>query len=129
MSRAALFGVSGHEVAHVRIVNGRPQVIARRLSDEVGTGATPKPGRIAWWTVPVEQGPEPGDLLVWGELAWRLAGRCGPGHWAWRRYEQVAEQAATAQGADPADTVASHEVWSSALLTPGELARLLRGAR
>jgi len=124
-------GLNGanEKVAHVRVTDGRPEVLTILPGGAIGDGECLAPDPLAYWTVPTTTDARAGDLLVWRELAWQLTHRCGTSHSAWDEYTEWAVTFAQQWGLDPATTVDRNEVWAALRLSGSEVAGLTRRSR
>jgi len=65
----------------------------------------------SWQVLARSHGAESGDVLVIGEMPYRLLDRCGPHHWAVLRLAEITY--ATYESEVAADWLAEVEVWSA----------------
>jgi len=121
---AGLLGRPGETVALLRVGDGRPEVLTVLPGGTFGSGESVASEPLAYWMVPTSTASRSGDVLVWREVAWRLAERCAHDHWAWAEYTEWAVTLAEEFGLDPDTTIARNEVWAAQRLSSDDLAAL-----
>jgi hypothetical protein len=70
---------------------------------------------VTYQVLPVSVGAAAGDLWCVDEVTYRLAGRCGPRHFATVR---LVEHMTERHGDDAGDWLARHEVWAAQRVDP-----------
>jgi hypothetical protein len=70
---AGLLGRPGETVALLRVGDGRPEVLTVLPGGTFGSGESVASGPVAYCMVPTSTASSSGDVLVWREVAWRLA--------------------------------------------------------